>query len=139
MVKLRVAKIIDTYRSSIAQFARFVVIGVTSNALGYGLYLVITTFGVLPSHAVTIIYITSAAFAYYGNKSITFTSNSSSWSTGARYIIAQLVGYSIDIALLAILHDYYGYSHQLVQLIAIGVVAVYLFVALKFFVFQDRK
>lgn len=139
MARLRVAKTIDTYRSTVTQFVRFAIIGVTSNAIGYGLYLVVTAFGVLPAHAVTAIYITSATLAYYGNKSLTFTSNTSVWSTRARYIIAQLIGYAINIALLAVLHDYYGYSHQLVQFIAIGVVAVYLFITLKVFVFQDTQ
>ncbi len=139
MARLGSAKIIDRYRTSVPQFVRFVIIGVVSNAIGYGLYLAITAFGVMPSHAVTAIYITSATLAYFGNKSLTFTSNASVWSTGARYIIAQLIGYAINIALLAILHDYYGYSHQLVQLIAIGVVAVYLYITLKVFVFQDTK
>lgn len=139
MAKSRIAKTIDAYRGTVPQFLRFVLIGVSSNAIGYGLYLVLTTIGVSPSQAVTAIYFASATLAYFGNKSLTFTSNASVWSTGARYIIAQLIGYAMNIALLAILHDYYGYSHQLVQLIAIGVVAVYLYITLKVFVFQDTK
>ncbi len=139
VARSRFAKTIDTYRSAVPQFVRFVIIGVASNAIGYGLYLVLTAVGMVPSHAVTAIYFTSATLAYFGNKSVTFISNSSVWSTGVRYIIAQLIGYAMNIALLAILHDYYGYSHQLVQLIAIGVVAVYLFITLKVFVFQDTQ
>lgn len=139
VVRLRFAKAFEKYRSSVPQFVRFVIIGVSSNAIGYGLYLVFTAFGIVPTHAVTVLYITSATLAYFGNKSVTFVSNSSVWSTGVRYIIAQLIGYSINIALLAILHDYYGFSHQFVQLIAIGVVAVYLFITLKVFVFQDTQ
>lgn len=139
MAKLRIAKTIDAYRGTVPQFVRFVIVGVASNALGYGLYLVLTAVGMVPSHAVTAIYFTSATLAYFGNKSVTFVSNASGWSTGVRYIIAQLIGYAINIALLSTLHDYYGYSHQLVQLFAIGVVAVYLFITLKVFVFQDTQ
>ena len=52
-----------------------------------------------------------------------------------RYVLAHCVGYSILYVMQAVFYEHYGFAHQLVQLVAIVVVAIYLFFAMKVFVF----
>jgi putative flippase GtrA len=84
----------------------------------------------------TVLYIIGAVVAYFGNRKLTFNSTDALWSSGLRYILVHSVGYAIDYTMLTVLHEQYGYAHQYVQICAVGVVAVYLFIAMKFFVFR---
>lgn len=54
---------------------------------------------------------------------------------GGRYIIAHCFGYLINLVILIIFVDELGFVHQWVQAIAIVIVAAFLFLAFKFFVF----
>jgi len=53
-----------------------------------------------------------------------------------RYWIVYVLGYLLNLAVLMILVDRVGLSHQLVQGIMILVLAILLFVAQKFWVFR---
>jgi len=53
-----------------------------------------------------------------------------------KYIFVYFLGYMLNIGLLQLLHDRLGYPHQWVQMATIFVVAGFLFIALKLFVFR---
>jgi len=100
-------------------------------------YLLITYFGATPKITMTLLYGVGAAVGFWGNRKLTFAHNGSLVGAGVRYVMAHCLGYFINLAILVVLVDKLGYAHQLVQAIAILVVAVFLFLAFKFFVFTD--
>lgn len=121
------------------QLLRYAIVGVVSNALGYMVYLLLTQAGIAPTMTVTLLYITTAALAFFGNRRLTFQSRSRFLGPALRYVIAHGIGYVINLALLAVFADRLGVPHQLVQLAAIFVVAGFMFFALRWFVFADRS
>lgn len=127
------------YRQTIKQLSRFVVVGATSNAIGYTLYILLTFLGVPPKVTMTVLYVIGAGLGFWGNRKFTFGSNERLTTTGMRYVLVHLVGYSILYVMQTVFYEHYGLAHQIVQLVAIAVVAIYLFVAMKIFVFGDTQ
>jgi len=58
---------------------------------------------------------------------------------GVRYVIAHCIGYLLNLSILIVFVDKLGYAHQWVQAIAIFVVAAFLFLAFKVFVFPVSR
>ncbi|MNY40732.1 GtrA-like protein [compost metagenome] len=56
-----------------------------------------------------------------------------------RYVIAHGVGYLINIGLLSVFADHFSVPHQWVQLAAVFIVAAFMFLALRWYVFADRS
>ena len=83
----------------------------------------------------TILYCVGATIGFIGNRKLTFSHQGNVLGSGLRYLIAHSTGYLINLAILIVFVDQYGYSHQWVQAIAIVVVAGFLFLAFRFFVF----
>ena len=83
-------------------------------------------------------YVIGAGLGFWGNKKLTFAHRGRVLASGVRYVIAHTVGYCINLALLLFFVDKLGYPHQWVQGVAILIVASYLFLAFKFFVFKDQ-
>ena len=126
-------------KKSLAQLIRYGVIGLLINSIGYLIYILITYLGVPPKIAMSILYIIATTLGFIANRKWTFAHNGHYLKAGAKYILAHLVGYFINLSLLLILVDIHGYPHQWVQAAAIFIVAGYLFIAFKFFVFPDNK
>lgn len=118
------------------QLIRYICVGTASNAAGYAAYLLLTYFGLSPKVAMTLLYITIAGLSFFGNQKITFMYDGKFLVAGTRYVIAHIIGYSINLAILVVFSDRLGYNHEIVQATAILTVAMYLFISLKFFVFR---
>ncbi|MCU1762152.1 GtrA family protein [Pseudomonas sp. 14P_8.1_Bac3] len=118
------------------QLLRYAVVGLISNSCGYALYLLLTEFGTTPKVTMSTIYACGALIGFFGNRKLTFSHEGGLLGSGSRFVIAQLGGYAINFLLLDVLVDRLGYPHQWVQASAIVIVAIYLFVTLKFFVFK---
>lgn len=84
----------------------------------------------------TLLYITTAALSFFGNQKITFSYSGKLLGASIRYVTVQATGYLINLAILMVFVDQLGYNHKIVQAIAIFIVACYLFVSLKLFVFR---
>lgn len=123
----------------IKQLIRFGIVGVISNMVGYVIYLLITYAGVEPKLTVSVLYPIGALLNFVGNKKWTFGSSGSSLKTGFRHVLVFALGYVLNIVMLLVFVDQMGFAHQLVQLAAVFVVALYIFVAMKFFVFADKS
>jgi putative flippase GtrA len=123
--------------SSVGQLLKFGMIGATTNAAGYLLYLFVTYLGGTPKATMSVLYVAGAAVGFWGNRVLTFGYSGNLWRARLRYAVAYLAGYLINLALLAILVDGYGYAHQIVQAIATVAVAAFLFVTLKLCVFRE--
>jgi putative flippase GtrA len=86
----------------------------------------------------TVLYFLGAIIGYFGNRDFTFTYEGSFLGSGSRYIIAHLIGYFINLIILIIFVDFYMYPHQWVQAVAIFLVAGFLLIAFKYFVFKQK-
>ncbi len=113
-----------------------VLVSVGVNAIGYCVYLLLTWLGVPPLLAVTIMYPAGVAASFIGNRQLTFAHKGNAWSAAARYLMVQFGGYLINISLLLSFTERFGVSHQLAQAGAIVVVAAYLWITLRYFVFR---
>lgn len=126
-------------RGSFAQLTRYAFVGIVSNLAGYLVYLLVTYLGATPKLTMTLLYGAGAAIGYVGNRKFTFAHKGSLLGSGIRYFMAHCFGYCINLAILIIFIDKFGYAHQWVQAIAIFVVAGFLFIALRLFVFTDMN
>jgi putative flippase GtrA len=122
-------------RRSAKQFFRYGLVGIASNLSGYLLFLLITYWGVEPKMAMTLLYVVGATIGFIGNRQWAFAHSGTVLGAGARYVVAHMLGYLINFLLLFIFVDRLRYSHQWVQAVAIFVVAGFLFVVFKYFVF----
>ena len=114
-------------------------IGIGVNFAAYLSYLLITYLGGTPKLTMSILYVVTAFFSFLGNRNLTFAHKGGLLGSGLRFTIAHLLGYLINLALLFVLVDKFGYPHQLVQIFAIIIVAIFLFLTFKYFVFRDEQ
>ncbi|MFC4296732.1 GtrA family protein [Castellaniella hirudinis] len=122
-------------RKILSQFIKYTLVGIFTNIAGYAAYLLITGFGLSPKLTVTLVYGVSALINFLTNRQFTFQHDGHLGRAGIRYILAQLAGYLINLLILVLFVDWLGYPHQYIQAIAILVVAVFLFVLSRYFVF----
>ena len=123
---------------SISQLIRYGLVGVLSNAAIYFIYLLITYLGVEPKTAMTLVYIIGASIGFIGNRKWTFAHHGDFSSAALRYVPAHLFGYLLNFLILFTFVDRLGYAHQWVQAVAIIIVAGFLFIIFKYFVFRER-
>lgn len=119
------------------QFFRYFFFGAIINGFAYFFYLLLTFVGVAPKISMTLLYITCATASFCVNRSVTFSYRGRLARSGVRYIFSQMVGYFINFSFFVIFVDELGYPHQFVQAASIFIVAAFLFVSLKFFVFRS--
>lgn len=117
------------------ELLRYGLIGILSNSVGYIVYLLITHAGASPKITMTLLYAAGATVGFFGNRKWTFSHEGNFLGAGVRYVIAHGLGYLINLALLLVLADHFRYPHQWVQAFAIFIIAGYLFLTFKFFVF----
>ncbi len=125
-------------KTTIFQLFRYGIVGVVINALGYGIYLLITSMGMSPKMCVSILYPVGVSIGFLGHGKWTFGAGSAKLNSFPKFILVHLLGYITNLLLLFYFVDVVGYPHQFVQLGAILVVALQLFVAFKLFVFTDN-
>lgn len=120
------------------QLISYGMVGVINNAAIYFAYLLITYLGVEPKKSMTLVYIIGASIGFIGNRKWTFTHHGDVTGAALRYALAHLFGYLLNLLILAIFVDGMGYTHQWVQAAAVIIVAAFLFVVFKYFVFYER-
>ncbi len=117
------------------QLYRYVLVGALTNLAGYLFYLLLTYCGLSPKLTITLIYTSAALVGFFANRRFTFQHDGRLLSSGFRYIIAQISGYLLNLLILVLLVDRFGVAHQIAQGVAIVVVATFLFVLSRYFVF----
>lgn len=120
------------------QLIRYGLVGVVSNVVIYFVYLLITYLGVEPKTAMTLVYIIGASIGFIGNRKWTFAHRGDSASAVLRYVLAHFFGYLLNFLILFCFVDWLGYAHQWVQAVAIIIVAGFLFIIFKYFVFREK-
>lgn len=120
----------------IAQALKFGAVGILSNGAGYLAYLLLTSLQIAPWLSMSMLYACVSVIGFFGNRSFSFRSQGMFSREAVRYVIMQLSGFCINYAMLAFFYEKLGYAHEYVQLCAIGVVAIYSFIMMKFIVFR---
>ena len=116
-------------------FFTYALIGVLTNVLGYAIYLILTYLWGAPKLTMTALYFVGASMVFLANRRFTFRHDGGIGVTGIRYLLAQVAGYLLNLVLLLQLVDWFNFPHQIVQALAIVVVAIFLFFVLRVFVF----
>lgn len=125
-------------RAEAMQLFSYVLVGVLSNLAGYFLYLFLTYLGCTPKLTMTTLYGVGAVFSFFANRRFTFRHDGHIGAVGIRFLLAYALGYLLNLLLLVLFVDVLGFAHQLVQAVAIVVVAIFLFVVCRLFVFVQR-
>jgi putative flippase GtrA len=117
------------------QLSRYVVVGLISNAIGYLLYLLLTTLGLGHKTSMTLLYVIGTLQTFVFNKRWTFTHHGGTRQSLLRYLMAYGGCYILNLALLYFLVDQIRLPHLLVQGIAILGIALLLFFLQRYWVF----
>lgn len=117
------------------QVFRYSIVGILNNLWGYSLYLFVTWLGMDPKLAVSILYPVAMFSAYFAHSKYSFKYPKWRSSSKFRFIISHIIGYAVNVMILSIFVDGFGYPHQMVQAAAIFVVAGVLFFLLRYYVF----
>ena len=115
---------------------RYGLVGVLTNVVIFSGYLALTFFGVEPKIAMTLTYSIGAFIGFLGNRKWTFTHDGNVKSAAFRFVIAHACGYLLNYLILSTFVDKLAYPHQWVQAASIMLVAAFLFVVFKFWVFR---
>ena len=121
------------------QFIRYALVGAFNNIRGYLIYLLITSYWLEPKVAVSLMYPIGAGIAYFGHARYSFAYKGATTPGVARYVIAHTLGYVSNIGILYFLSDQLGWPHQVVQVMAIFLVAGILFFLFRYFVFRGTN
>lgn len=121
------------------QFLRYSLVGVASNVVGYSFYLLVTSIGLGSIQGMSLVYACAGLASFAGNKKWTFGDNTRTSKIFPRYVAIQITGYLTNLLLLLVLYKQFGLPHQWVQLIAIAVVAIEMFLLSKFYVFRGAQ
>jgi putative flippase GtrA len=127
------------FGESMKQLIRYGLVGMASNTTIYSVYLIITYLGAEPKTAMTFVYIIGASIGFIGNRKWTFTHHGNLRSVILRYGTSHLFGYLLNLLIFFIFVDHLGLAHQWIQGVAIIIVAGYLFIVFKYFVFRESK
>ena len=121
------------------QFIRFAIVGILSNGLLYLFYLGLTSSGVGHKLAMSILYAVGIMQTFLFNKKWTFQHNGETRRAFVRYWLAYAIGYVLNLVALIVLVDWARFPHQVVQGAMILVLAVFLFLLQKFWVFEESQ
>ena len=119
------------------QVLRYGVVGLVSNAILSAAYIFLTAVGVEPKLAMTLVFVIGTVQTFFVNRAWTFRSSAPT-SAFFKYALVYGAGYAINWLGLWIFVDRLGSPHQIVQLIMIFIVAAFIFVNLRYWVFARR-
>lgn len=116
---------------------RFLLVGASNNLAMYGLFVLLTLAGVAAIPAATITYALGMVISFVAHRRYTFGHRGDRGPAIARFVLANVAGYALNVALLHALVSQLGWQAIPAQVLAVAVVAAALFVAMKLWVFRD--
>jgi len=120
------------------QIFRYILVGIISNIALFLLYLTLTYFGLEHKLSMSLLYITGVTQTFAINKIWTFENSVAIKPALNRYAVAYGIGYMVNLSALLLFVDYLLFPHQIVQGIMIIVLASFLFILQKFWVFRPQ-
>jgi putative flippase GtrA len=124
------------HNNLLKQVIRYGIVGMLNNLLSYFIYLVLTWKWMDPKVTVTLLYPICALLAYFAHAKYSFSYLGGGNKSFFRFVIAHIVGYSVNILMLFLLVDICDYPHQMVQVLSIVVVAGLLFFLSRYYIFR---
>lgn len=124
---------------SMRQLLRYGLVGVGVNLTLYCGYLLLNYLGIEPKKSMSLMYLVGVGIGFYGHRQWTFRHGGDALQSIVRYLVTHVLGYVINFFLLFGLVDYFGYPHEVVQGGAIFIVAGFLFVVFKYWVFSGSN
>ena len=121
------------------KLTRFIVVGVANNLIGYGTFVVLSLLGVMAIPAMSASYGIGMVISFVGNRKWTFSHRGSMVRALPRFVIANVVGYSINFGLLWIFVTSLRLPQIPVQFFATGCVALCTFLMMRFWVFRSDR
>ena len=125
--------------TALRQVIRYGIVGLLSNLLCYGIYLLVTFYWLKPMVAVSLLYPVGAIIGYFGHSKYAFAYQGRHTQALARYIIVHIIGYGVNVSMLYIFWEKFKLPHQAVQAVAIFVCASISFIMFRYFVFPRSK
>lgn len=125
-------------RQSGAQLARFIIVGLASNAILYLLYIAATALGVGHKTAMSVLYLVGVAQTFLANRTWSFGYRDEYKGALARYLAAYLLSYVLNFCVMYALVDHLGYSDKVVQGCMVIIVAALMFLLQKYWVFRTK-
>lgn len=126
-------------KNTLGQALRFAVVGVASNAVGFGWYLLLTWLGMGPKTAMSLLFLIGTLQTFIFNKRWSFRYGGADRMVLVRYMAAYGFGYLLNLAMLVVLVDYAKLPHVPVQAAMICTVAGIMFLLQKFWVFAPSN
>ena len=120
-----------------SQLIRDLIVGLASNAVIYVGYLLLTQLGMGPKLAMSLLYGVGVLQTFVFNKNWSFRCEGAATPALVRYATVYALGYFIQFLSLALLVDRMGLPHQWVMGVLILIVAMFLFLAQKLWVFRQ--
>lgn len=117
------------------QALRFGIVGVASNVILYFVYLALTAADLGPKSAMTLAYAFGISQTFFFNRRWSFAHRGGMTGALGRYLAAYAFGYLLNFAILWFAVDRFGLPHQWIQAGAIFVVAGFVFLLCKYWVF----
>ena len=126
---------------NLGQLFRYGLVGLFLNAAMYFVYLIITALYFSPFTAVLLLNPLGVLVGYFAHRRLTFKVNSRKWSflELSKYVFLHVVGFFLNLLLLYVFFERLGYPHQLVQLAAIFIIAGFVFISMKLFIFSHSS
>ena len=124
-------------KHALSQLMRYAIVGLTSNAIGYGLYIALTAFGFGPKLAMSLLYVIGVLQTFVFNKTWSFRFAGAAAPALFRYATIYALGYVINFLVLIVLVDQAGLPHQWVMAGLVLFMAVFFFMGQKFWVFRQ--
>src|SRR5690606_6867193 len=121
------------------QFSRFVFVGICANGVLYIAYLAMTWAGVGPKAAMSMLYLLGVLQTFFVNRGWTFRHTGTLAGTFPRYVVTYAVGYALNYSMLFLLVDRWGWHHEWVQAGAAVLVAIFVFILQRKWVFPRRR
>lgn len=118
------------------QLLRYAMVGAMSNLFLYAVYLLITHKGMGYKTAMSLLYMLGVCMTFVFNKNWTFTHQGQVTKSFLSYVSIYALGYLVNLLALFILVDQFEFRHQWVQGIMIILLAIFLFILQKYFVFK---
>jgi putative flippase GtrA len=123
-------------RKTVAQFARFLVVGVLNAAFGYAVFAGLVLAGMHPMPALVIAYVVGIAFNFFTTGRYVF--GAARREAFLRFVAAYVVIYLFNLALFN-LFAWMGASPLVAQAICMPIVAVFSFALFRLRVFVEPR
>lgn len=123
----------------LVQLLRYGIVGLSTNALGYGLYLGLTALSMGPKLAMSLLYAVGVLQTFVFNKSWTFAYSGDEKAALRRHVVLYAAGYGLNLLFLALLVDTLNWPHQWVMAGLVLFMAVFFFAGQKFWVFRRPR